>query len=80
MLLSSEFGPAGLISVNEEAAKTGEIDMICTARQYPREMPNQDVDLEIRWSVTAYLWKTCPCNGYPLIPHFHKVKLGYVGV
>ena len=24
--------------------------------------------------------KTCPCNGYPLKPHFYIVKLGYAGV
>ena len=24
--------------------------------------------------------KTCPCNVYPLIPHFCIVKLGYAGV
>ena len=23
---------------------------------------------------------TCPCNEYPLKPHFYKVKLGYAGV
>ena len=23
---------------------------------------------------------TCPCNVYPLIPHFYIVKLGYAGV
>ena len=24
--------------------------------------------------------KTCPCNEYPLKPHFYLVKLGYAGV
>ena len=24
--------------------------------------------------------KTCPCNVYPLKPHFYIVKLGYAGV
>ena len=24
--------------------------------------------------------KTCPCNEYPLKPHFYIVKLGYAGV
>ena len=24
--------------------------------------------------------KTCPCNEYPLKPHFYIAKLGYVGV
>ena len=24
--------------------------------------------------------KTCPCNVYPLGPHFYIVKLGYAGV
>ena len=27
-----------------------------------------------------YIKKTCPCNEYPLKPHFHIVKLGYAGV
>ena len=24
--------------------------------------------------------KTCPCNEYPLIPHFYIAKLGFAGV
>ena len=24
--------------------------------------------------------KTCPCNEYPLIPHYYIAKLGYAGV
>ena len=27
-----------------------------------------------------YIRKTCPCNEYPLKPHFYIVKLGYAGV
>ena len=27
-----------------------------------------------------YIMKTCPCNVYPLEPHFYTVKLGYAGV
>ena len=27
-----------------------------------------------------YIRKTCPCNKYPLKPHFYIVKLGYAGV
>ena len=27
-----------------------------------------------------HIRKTCPCNVYPLIPHFYIVKLGYAGV
>ena len=28
----------------------------------------------------VFIMKTCPCNVYPLIPHFHIVKVGYAGV
>ena len=27
-----------------------------------------------------YITKTCPCNVYPLEPHFYIAKLGYAGV
>ena len=27
-----------------------------------------------------FIRKTCPCNEYPLEPHFYIVKLGYGGV
>ena len=27
-----------------------------------------------------YIRITCPCNVYPLTPHFYIVKLGFVGV
>ena len=30
--------------------------------------------------VTSIITKTCPCNVYPLIPHFYIAKLGYAGV
>ena len=29
---------------------------------------------------TGNIRKTCPCNEYHIIPHFHTVKLGYAGV
>ena len=28
----------------------------------------------------VFIRKTCPCNVYPLKPHFYIVKLGYAGV
>ena len=30
--------------------------------------------------IIEYITKTCPCNVYPLEPHFYIGKLGYVGV
>ena len=30
--------------------------------------------------LTGFIRKTCPCNEYPLIPHFYIAKLGYAGV
>ena len=29
---------------------------------------------------SCYIRKTCPCNMYPLIPHFYIVKVEYAGV
>ena len=29
------------------------------------------------FSVLSYIRKTCPCNEYPLEPHFYIAKLGY---
>ena len=37
-------------------------------------MRNSDVTSQ--WSIR----KTCPCNEYPLLPHFYIVKLEYTGV
>ena len=31
-------------------------------------------------SYLVYIRKTCPCNVYPLKPHFYIVKLGYTGI
>ena len=31
-------------------------------------------------SIWIVIRKTCPCNVYPLKPHFYIVKLGYAGV
>ena len=31
-------------------------------------------------TVKIYIRKTCPCNVYPLKPHFYIVKMGYAGV
>ena len=28
----------------------------------------------------THIRKTCPCNAYPLKPHFYIVKLGFAGV
>ena len=28
----------------------------------------------------VYISKTCPCNVYPIEPHFYIEKLGYAGV
>ena len=28
----------------------------------------------------CFIRKTCPCNEYPLIPHFYVAKLGYDGI
>ena len=30
--------------------------------------------------ILLYIRKTCPCNVYPLKPHFYIAKLGYAGV
>ena len=34
----------------------------------------------LRDFVTNSITKTCPCNVYPLKPHFYRDKLGYAGV
>ena len=31
-------------------------------------------------AVSVYIMQTCPCNIYPLTPHFYIVKLGFTGV
>ena len=32
------------------------------------------------FATLQHVTKTCPCNVYPLKPHFYIVKLGYAGV
>ena len=45
-------------------------------------VPNLQVDLldYLKQSLVSYITKTCPCNVYPLEPHFYIVKLGFAGV
>ena len=31
-------------------------------------------------NIKSYIRKTCPCNEYPLEPHFYIAKLGFAGV
>ena len=33
-----------------------------------------------RLDIAIFITKTCPCNVYPLKPHFYIVKLGYAGL
>ena len=35
---------------------------------------------EIRDEPSGIITKTCPCNVYPLEPHFYIAKLGFAGV
>ena len=37
-------------------------------------------DLPKLFPVIVTITKTCPCNVYPLEPHFYITKLGYAGV
>ena len=32
------------------------------------------------WNFHIFITNTCPCNVYPLEPHFYIAKLGYAGV
>ena len=50
-----------------------EMDLNQTLLRTCPEMFSQDMALT---SIT----KTCPCNVYPLEPHFYIAKLGYAGV
>ena len=59
-----------------------------TVEDPTREAVLKDVETTIdRWQLDAsrgvkfrYIRKTCPCNIYPLKPHFYIVKLGFAGV
>ena len=44
--------------------------------QYKRE----NVIKQIMSEIFLHIMKTCPCNVYPLEPHFYIAKLGYAGV
>ena len=37
------------------------------------------VHMKIRCTVVPIM-QTCPCNEYPITPHFYIVKLGFTGV
>ena len=46
-------------------------------------MPSLELDLSkkiVLPEFRCYVRKTCPCNVYPLEPHFYIAKLGYAGV
>ena len=36
--------------------------------------------IEFLVNMKMHIRTTCPCNEYPLKPHFYRVKLGYAGV
>ena len=55
----------------------------------PRKLhKSQDLHLVYRYTAVCasslfsgpYIRKTCPCNEYPLKPHFYIEKMGYAGV
>ena len=37
-------------------------------------------DFGIWYGYLSYIRKTCPCDSFPLTPHFYTVKLGFTGV
>ena len=39
-----------------------------------------NTETEINHRLSIYIMITCPCNVYPLTPHFYIVKLGLTGV
>ena len=40
-----------------------------------------DRQFPVRFPISVlHIRKTCPCNIYPLIPHFYIAKLGYAGI
>ena len=36
--------------------------------------------IQVLYSMYSFIMITCPCNVYPLIPHFYIAKLGYAWV
>ena len=53
-------------SVSDDDDDTRGVNVIYTAAKH-KHLP-------------IHIRKTCPCNVYPLEPHFYIVKLGYAGV
>ena len=41
---------------------------------------DNNMDTEANVTISVNIRKTCPCNIYPLKPHFYIVKLGYAEV
>ena len=50
------------------------INSVC----YPFVMSFQSIGLFRK--LQTFITKTCPCNVYPIEPHFYIVKLGFAGV
>ena len=44
---------------------------------YSATLTEPNIIFSIIWHT---IMKTCPCNVYPLTPHFYIVKLGFTGV
>ena len=53
-------------------------------RNREQQLINRDGGIEAVSSIAApieiYIRKTCPCNVYPLTPHFYIAKLGFAEV
>ena len=47
---------------------------------YVRTLSLDVKNLDAEFQMSLNIRKTCPCNEYPLKPHFYLVKLGFAGV
>ena len=42
-------------------------------------MQTPTLQYKSKWGVRGVIRITCPCDVYPLTPHFYIVKLGFTG-
>ena len=45
-----------------------------------RPVPDAETNVTQKTTRSSIIRKTCPCNVYPLEPHFYIAKLGFAGV
>ena len=73
-----KYGEKKVDKCGEKSSKHGKYGEKSKSVEKKKRVQHQNIHLRNLYCV--HIRKTCPCNVYPLKPHFYIVKLGYTGV